>query len=181
MGGGMHNAPPPDTPPATGEWGEYSDADAARVRALDIPALIVFALLFFTVALQFFTRYVLNDSLGWTEEIARYLLILLAFSGGILCVRNNAHIALEFFHRYLPPAVSARVWSGCRLITAAFFLYCGVLAVQLAQRTSSSMASVDLPKAVIYYIVALMCALTGALALAALRQRGKGGGNTDST
>ena len=41
------------------------------VRVYDVPVLVVFAVLFLIVALQFFTRYVLNDSLGWTEEIAQ--------------------------------------------------------------------------------------------------------------
>ena len=38
-------------------------------------ALGFFWLLGLTVFYQFFTRYVMNDSAAWTEEIARYLLI----------------------------------------------------------------------------------------------------------
>src|SRR6266702_1925867 len=34
-------------------------------------AFVIFWSLAFIVFLQFFTRYVLNDSLAWTEEIAR--------------------------------------------------------------------------------------------------------------
>ena len=49
---------------------EVSD-DISDVGLLDVPVLLIFLLLFFIVALQFFTRYVLNDSLGWTEEIGK--------------------------------------------------------------------------------------------------------------
>ena len=76
--------------------------DLSDVSWLDAPALIVFWALMLIVMLQFFTRYVLNDSLGWTEEIARYLLIFVTFIGAITCTRLGAHIFLEFFYRYLP-------------------------------------------------------------------------------
>jgi TRAP-type C4-dicarboxylate transport system permease small subunit len=41
----------------------------------------VFWLLAFVVFYQFFARYVLSDSAAWTEEIARYLLIVVCFVG----------------------------------------------------------------------------------------------------
>ena len=40
-----------------------------------------FWLLALDVFYQFFTRYVLADSAAWTEEIARYLLIVVCFVG----------------------------------------------------------------------------------------------------
>lgn len=135
-----------------------------RLHPLDLPALALFVLLFFTVVLQFFTRYVLNDSLGWTEEIARYLLIMTGFLGGIVCVRRNSHIQLEFLYSYLPAAAVKPLKICCQLITAVFFLYCGWLAIELAQRTSSNMASIEVPKAVIYYVVCIGAFLMGALA-----------------
>src|SRR4026208_862911 len=58
-------------------------------------AIVLFWSLAFIVFLQFFTRYVLNDSQAWTEEIARYGLMWVVFIGGAMVRRRNTHIAVE--------------------------------------------------------------------------------------
>ena len=60
---------------------EESHVDLSDLRWSDALVFGIFWILFGVVFLQFFTRYVLNNSLGWTEEIARYLLILVTFVG----------------------------------------------------------------------------------------------------
>src|SRR5947208_12165469 len=59
---------------------------------------------------QFFTRYVLNDSASWTEEIARYLLICTVFIAIAASVRTDRHIHVDFFYRLLPEP-AARILS----------------------------------------------------------------------
>ena len=53
----------------------------------DWVALAIFWIMALCVFLQFFTRYVLNDSYAWTEEIATYCLIGVVFIGAAMCVR----------------------------------------------------------------------------------------------
>ena len=64
-------------------------------------ALGLFWLLGLTVFLQFFTRYVLNNSFAWTEEIAVYCLVAVVFVGSSMCVRLSRHIHVDFLYRYL--------------------------------------------------------------------------------
>lgn len=151
------------------EFGEIT-GDISDVRWMDFPVFAVFAALFAFVALQFFTRYALNQSLGWTEEIARYFLIMAGFLGAAVCARKNSHIALEFIHRRLPPIFSRALSSGCAVVSALFFGYCGWLATELAARTSGQMVSVALPKAIVYYVVAAACLLTAFCFAATLRR-----------
>lgn len=132
--------------------------DVSDVGWLDVPALIIFWILIVIVMLQFFTRYVLNDSLGWTEEIARYLLILVTFIGSITCVRKDAHIFLEFFYRYLPIILIKPLTVLIELINTAFYSIAGYLCIQLALETShQNMVSIQLPKGIIYWIVVVCC------------------------
>ena len=140
--------------------------DISDIKWIDAPVFVVFWLLLIIVFIQFFTRYALNSSLAWTEEIARYLLILLGFVGSVTCVRKRSHIFLEFFYRYLPPAVVKWIVIIVSFINTAFFTYAGILSIELAQRTHhQSMTSIDLPKGIIYWIVAISCF---AMALVAL-------------
>ena len=56
---------------------------------------------------QVFTRYVMDDSAGWTEEIARYFLVAVVFVGASMSVRKNNHIQVDYFYRLMPAALGA--------------------------------------------------------------------------
>ncbi|MGQ7248981.1 TRAP transporter small permease [Halomonas sp. V046] len=125
----------------------------------DYVTLVVFWLLALDVFVQFFSRYVLGNSIAWTEEIARYLLVSVGFLGSAMAARKGSHIAVEFFYRYLSDGV-ARAMST--LVDVVRILFMGVMTWitwQLAERTNSMMVSVDLPKSLLYYVVMLGFAL----------------------
>ena len=164
-GGGSETTDTAPEAPESVHFAELTD-DISDVSVADVPVLIVFWSLFLIVALQFFTRYVLNDSLAWTEEIARFFLIFLAFIGSITCIRRGSHIYLEFFYRYLPPAAIKPLALFVEGTVAAFFACAGWYGIGLAQRTSAQrMISVDLPKGIVYWVVVAACF---AMAIAAL-------------
>ena len=73
---------------------------------------ITFALFWIMAAVVFYqvyTRYVLSDSAGWTEEIARYFLVAVVFIGASMSVRKNNHIQVDYFYRLMPEAP----WHAC--------------------------------------------------------------------
>src|SRR5205809_34550 len=97
-------------PAVMGEDGEFHATDEA-VDLSHTPveawaALLLFWLLGATVFYQFFTRYALNNSASWTEEIARYLLIGVVFVGASIGVAKNNHIQVDLLYRYLGRGVS---------------------------------------------------------------------------
>jgi TRAP-type C4-dicarboxylate transport system permease small subunit len=140
---------------ASGEF-DVHDApiDLGVYRLEDWLAFFFFWALAATVFLQFFTRYALNDSASWTEEIARYLLICTVFVGAAISVRKNNHIHVDFFYRYLPRPVTRVMSTFVDLFRIAFFAYAAWLTWQLMQRIGGQrMAIVDLPIGLMYSVV----------------------------
>ena len=134
---------------------ERPSEDLSGHEALeDWTAFILFLSLCFVVFLQFFTRYVLNNSFGWTEEVARYLLIGVVFVGAAMCVRKHRHIQVNFIYRFLPQPVGFLFARIIDFIVIGFFAYASWLMWLLMQVIGDdSMTLIKLPMNVVYYFV----------------------------
>src|SRR5258706_5936786 len=125
---------------------EDAPIDLREYFVEDWIALGFFWLLGLCVFYQFFTRYVLNDSAAWTEEIARYLLICTVFVAIAASVRRTRHIHVDFLYRLIP-AKAGRVMST--LVDAmriVFFAIAVALTIQMMMRMGNlQMTIVDLP------------------------------------
>ena len=119
-----------------------------------------FWLLALDVFYQFFTRYVLADSAAWTEEIARYLLIVVTFVGASMGVRRNTHIHVEFVYRYLPAGVARAMSTLVDLLRVGLLAYATWLSFELVPRMHVlKMTVIDVPMSMIYGFVAAGFAL----------------------
>ncbi|MBJ3763799.1 TRAP transporter small permease [Maribius pontilimi] len=134
---------------------EEDEINLDDISWIDYGVLTIFWVLAFVVFLQFFTRYVLNNSLGWTEEIARFLLIAVTFTGAMMAARKNTHIAVEFFYRWIPRPLRRAAQCAIDVITTLAFAGMVGLCIQLAGRTNQLMVSIEMPKSVVYYYVAV--------------------------
>ncbi len=90
-----------------------------------------FWLLALDVFYQFFTRYVLADSAAWTEEIARYLLVVVCFVGASMGVRRNTHIHVEFLYHWLPAPAGRALSTFVDVVRTLFLGYATWLAFEL--------------------------------------------------
>ena len=147
-----------DGAPDTIEFDETA-TDISDIKWIDAPGILVFWVLAVVVFLQFYTRYVLNDSLIWTEEAARYLLILACFVGSVSAVRRGSHITLEFFIRTAPPKLGKAMAVVSQFITFGFFGLLTWIGIGLTQKTRQQMVSLPIPKAWIYTICVISLGL----------------------
>jgi len=114
-------------------------------------ALAIFWLLGITVFYQFFTRYVLNNSASWTEEIARYLLIGTVFVGAAIGVVKNNHIQVDLLYRYLPRQIARAMATVVDVLRIAFCATMVVLTAQMMEKLSNmKMTIIDVPMNVLY-------------------------------
>jgi len=120
-------------------------------------ALGFFWLLALTVFYQFVTRYVMNDSASWTEEIARYLLIAVVFVGATIGVAKNSQIQVDFFYRHMPATVGLWLSRAVDVLRIAFFAAAVVLTGQMMLKLGSNtrMTIIDAPMNLVYGIVLL--------------------------
>ena len=149
--------------------------DLSAYRVEDWIALGFFWALALVIFLQFFTRYALNDSASWTEEIARYLLICTVFIGAAIGVRKNNHVQVDFFYRVLPRPLMRVLSTLVDLARIGFLAYAVYLTFALMQRIGAQpMSVVDWPIGIVYAVVlagfALMTWRAVQVALANLRR-----------
>ena len=124
-------------------------------------ALGLFWTLGAVVFYQFFTRYVMNDSASWTEEIARYLLIAVVFTGATIGVVKNNHIQVDFFYRFMPARMARVMATLVDLLRVGFFASAVLLTILMMQKlgSNSRMTLIDLPMNYVYAVCLLGFAL----------------------
>ena len=80
------------------------------------------------VSTSIFFRYVLNDSITWSEEIAKYLMVWMVFVGAPVAMVQSRHIAIEMFPNLFRPRIRALIFLIVNLLivlTMAFWTYRG--------------------------------------------------------
>ena len=73
-------------------------------------SVFLLALMTILIFLQIIFRFVLNLSLDWTEEVARYTFVWLVYMSASLGVKHSSHIRVELVEKLLPKTPSK--WFG---------------------------------------------------------------------
>lgn len=64
---------------------------------------IILTVMLVVVSAQVWYRFVLNDPLTWSEEVARYLFVWISFLGSAVGVRYNVHLGIDLIDKILSP------------------------------------------------------------------------------
>ena len=135
------------------EEADRHDANLAGYSVEDWICLGFFWAMTGLVFLQFFTRYVMNDSFAWTEELAVYCLMPVVFIGGAMCVRRSRHIQVNILYRYLPKPAARVMSTLVDLARTAFFAYVTWLVARYALAVNNEpMTTIDWNKSHVYWL-----------------------------
>jgi len=118
-------------------------------------------------------RYLLNDSLTWAEEFARYLFIAMVFLGGAYVIAEDGHLRMDVLYTSVPPVVR-RAIDAITVACALFFLGSALAAIWagLGIAGSQRWSSLPLPMQLAYLPMLIGIGL-GLLYLLQLAIRGK--------
>jgi TRAP-type C4-dicarboxylate transport system permease small subunit len=72
------------------------------------------------VILQVFCRYILNYSLFWSEELARFLLVWLTFLGATVAYHRNMHPSVDVVFRRMARETRGRILRFVHLVVLVF-------------------------------------------------------------
>ena len=100
-----------------------------------------------TIILQVFFRFVLNDPLSWSEELARYTFVWITFLGAAVAYRHGANIAVETVVVMLPERLQLILaWVVDVLLVAALIilLIYGLGIVEVTSGVESTMLEIPM-------------------------------------
>lgn len=85
--------------------------------------VLFMSIMIINVSLGVFYRYVLNNPLTWTEELARYLMIWFAFIGMSLALKEEMHVGISIFIDLLPTKLKIVVKVLGNILIMVFLLF----------------------------------------------------------
>jgi TRAP-type C4-dicarboxylate transport system permease small subunit len=143
--------------------------DLWLTRILDAAVVGLAGLLFVLLNVAVFSRFVLNSSVSWSEELPAQILAALTFIGAAYLTRTSEHLGFDAVVRLMPPALKRAVMAMNMVLMAGFGLllawYGGIAAASFGSRM---LISVDLPMALFRYAMPVGGALIALISLTRL-------------
>ena len=116
--------------------------------------ILLTLVMFIIVGANVFSRFVLNNSLGWADELSRFIFIWISFLGAVLAYNTDDHVGLNFVIARIP---SARVQNIINIISdililmvVSFITYYGYIVAISATNVSPALY---IPMSYVYSVV----------------------------
>lgn len=158
----------------------FSRLANAVERVLDVVLVAAMGVMVVAICYQVFGRYVLNHAPGWTEEVARFLMVWITMLASAAVLRGNGHIAVTVLADALPsPFREIVAWlrDAVILVMAGALAWYGYAFAEIGGRRDSAALEISM------YWPYLAIPLGGALMalLLTLKRAGEVSGERETT
>ncbi len=142
--------------------------------------VILFVAIVVVMLLSIFFRYVLNDSLPWTDETIRFAFVWFTLLGAALLFRDRTHIRVDYLLEKFPPGIRRRIEELGYWLMTVFHLFLFIAGLVWVWKTQGTqMSSLRLPlNWCFYFALPATSALTLWFSWRHWQERGKEGDNS---
>ena len=128
--------------------------------AAEAVVVVLMAIMVTTVAIQVFFRYVIDDPLSWTEELARYAFVWITFLGAAVAYRRRAHIVVDMMLHVIPIRARAALALAVEGMVTMTLLILVREGLRMVETTSNVMATMlQIPMSYIYAAIPVSAVL----------------------
>jgi len=102
--------------------------------------IILTGILVITVLTGVFFRYIIRDSLSWTEELARYLMIWAALLAVSVGIKDKEHVGIQLLIKQFPPVLTKLITFVVYIITIIFLGVLTIKGYQVADKAENQLS-----------------------------------------
>jgi TRAP-type C4-dicarboxylate transport system permease small subunit len=102
--------------------------------------IILTGILVITVLTGVFFRYIIRDSLSWTEELARYLMIWAALLAVSVGIKDKEHVGIQLLIKQFPPIITKLITFVVYVITIVFLTVLTFKGYQVAVKAQNQLS-----------------------------------------
>lgn len=126
-------------------------------KILGVLLVFLMAVMVIAVSWQVFSRYVLQSSSSFTEEIARFLLIWIGILGAAYIAGQQQHLSIDILAPKLTPKNRVRLRMGINVLIILFCLFVLVIGgsnlVYLNYLLGQTSAALNIPLGAVYIVI----------------------------
>lgn len=116
--------------------------------------ILLTLIMFIIVGANVFARFVLNSSLGWADELARFIFIWISFLGAVFAYTTDDHVGLNFVVAKIKSARAQNIVNIISdlliLLVVGFITYYGYIVATSATNVSPALY---IPMSLVYSVV----------------------------
>lgn len=124
-----------------------------------VGGILIFLMMAMTVDVLWgvVTRYVFSNQAGWTEELARFLLIWIGILGAAYASGKNMHLAIDLLKPGLSPVNQLRLSTFIHLLIISFAITVlvigGIRLIYITSHLGQLSAAMRIPMSAVYSVV----------------------------